>query len=432
MSRHDNQDVLSREIIPVEALEPMFEQWREGNGKALSIIRATSAVISTISSSLLIWMLARSTKRFTTTQHRILLGMSIFDIIMSLSYAHFNAMAPSEMSYIVWNAHGNEVSCAVVGYFSLIGLIGVLLYQCSLNVYYLLVIKFGKTDRYIRMKAEPFLHGVPILVTLIFTLPQIPYKNFNSNTDGACIWPSYEPPHCIGYEFMEVREGFSIPCGRGRDSPEVFSYLSTIFFLGTPIFIGVILGVMYVHVRKQEKRMARFGVGSLNLNEGANGSTEANDNSICSRIRKWFTKKRSSSPEQSNSRGVLQQAAAFSCAYFLTWGWFIIYRFVEHAGADVPLWLEYMVNIFSTLQGFFNLIVFIYPKVVKAKRSQDGDLSWYQAIGKVFHPKGEWEKKKKRPTLPVSEEASHTGSMQNENCVELETGGINEEDINKE
>ena len=33
---------------------------------------------------------------------------------------------------------------------------------------------------------------------------------------------------------------------------------------------------MYVHVRKQEKRMARFGVGSLNLNEGTNRSNEAN------------------------------------------------------------------------------------------------------------------------------------------------------------
>jgi len=430
MSGHDDQGVISQEIIPVEALEPMFEQWREGNGKALSIIRATSAVISTISSSLLIWMLARSSKRFTTTQHRILLGMSICDIIFSLSYAHFNAMAPSEISYMVWNARGNQTSCVVNGYFSLVGLISVLLYQCSLNVYYLLVVKCGKTDRYIRKKTEPFLHGVPILVTLIFTLAHIPFRGFyNSSMDGSCIWPSYEPPHCIGYEFMEVREGFSIPCGRGRDSPEVFGYFITFFTLGTPIFVGVILGIMYVHVRKQEKRMARFGVGSLNLNEGANNSTEANGSSICSRIRKWFTKKRSSSPEQSNSRGILHQAVAFSIAYFLTWGWFIIYRIVGYAGADVPLWLGYMVNIFSTLQGFFNFLVFIYPKVVKAKSSQDGDLSWCQAIGKVFHPNGEWGKKKKRPTHPVSDEESNPV---NENNVELETEGINEKGINEE
>ena len=154
---------------------------------------------------------------------------------------------------------------------------------------------------------------------------------------------------------------------------------------------------MYVHVRKQEKRMARFGVGSLDLNEG---NTEVNESSICSRIKKWFTKKSSSSPEQSNSRGILQQAVAFSIAYFLTWGWFIIYTIMGYAGADVPLWLGYMVNIFSTLQGFF-FLVFISPKVVKAKRSQDGDLSWCQAIGKVFYPSGEWGKKKKRPTHPV-------------------------------
>ena len=58
---------------------------------------------------------------------------------------------------------------------------------------------------------------------------------------GSCIWPSYEPPHCIGYEFMEIREGFSIPCGRGRDSPEVFGYFITFFTLGLLYLLGLFL-----------------------------------------------------------------------------------------------------------------------------------------------------------------------------------------------
>lgn len=104
------------EAIPTEDINPTYAEWRDSHGKAIGILRSTSAILSLVSSSFLIWMILRSTKRLTTTQHRILLGMSVSDIIFSISMVHFNALAPSELGYIVWNARGSQASCAADGF----------------------------------------------------------------------------------------------------------------------------------------------------------------------------------------------------------------------------------------------------------------------------------------------------------------------------
>ena len=57
--------------------------------KTMGIIQSTSAIISFLSSSILIWILKRSNARFTSIYHRMLLGMSVGDLLFSLSYVTF-------------------------------------------------------------------------------------------------------------------------------------------------------------------------------------------------------------------------------------------------------------------------------------------------------------------------------------------------------
>lgn len=75
----------------------------------MAIVRVASAVVSAISSLLLIRMVYTSEKGLSTTYHRLLLGISIGDVMLSLMIASSQWMMPSDMSYIVWNARGNEV-----------------------------------------------------------------------------------------------------------------------------------------------------------------------------------------------------------------------------------------------------------------------------------------------------------------------------------
>ena len=124
-------------IISTETLATVYAEWKEGHGKALAIIRAISAIVSVISSATLIRMITTSKQRLSTTYHRILLGMSIGDILISLALATFQVMSPSDMAYVVWNAKGNQVSCDVSASAILVGTALTLLYICSLNMYYL-------------------------------------------------------------------------------------------------------------------------------------------------------------------------------------------------------------------------------------------------------------------------------------------------------
>ena len=245
-------------IIPMEILAAVNAEHKEGHGKVFGIIFSISAIISVVSSVSLIRMITTSKQRLSTTYHRLLLGISIGDILLSLAFATFQVMEPSEMNYMVWNAKGNQVSCDVYGSLVWVGMTLTLLYSCSLNIYYLFKVKYNKTDSYIRTKIEPHLHGNPILFAVFAMIHNLVRGNNNDAGLGSCAnSPVYNPPHCIGYEDGEVREGFTIPCGRGRGGTMVFYIISFVSGLAPPVIISASLGMLYKSVRKQETSISR-------------------------------------------------------------------------------------------------------------------------------------------------------------------------------
>jgi len=221
----------------------------------------------------------------------------------------------------------------------------------------------------------------------------------------------YDPPHCIGYEDGDIREGFTIPCGRGRDGAVLFAYLvSFITFLIVPCVIAISLGIIYRGVRQQEKKMARYGERALmqgpqRTATAANDSNEGTPNTFLSKILRRKTK----SIKQSNSRVVLQRAFAYTCSFFLTWSWTIIGLVMLAAGAETPIAILYLNRIFNPLQGSWNLLIFIYPKVIAAK-SKGGDVTWWQAFVSAISPtrkrpndtqKNRWWKRDEKGTRPA-------------------------------
>mmetsp|Transcript_10408 Transcript_10408/g.19144 ORF Transcript_10408/g.19144 Transcript_10408/m.19144 type:complete len:387 (+) Transcript_10408:597-1757(+) len=319
--------------------------------KATTIIASSLAIVSLISSSALIWMIKRSRASFTTTYNRILLAMAISDIIFSFSVSHFNFTTPIDDNYFVWNASGNQLTCSIQGFASGVGAASGLLYSCSLNLYSLAVVKYNKPDRYIRSKVEPFLHGIPVVLALIGSITLLAEQNIN-NGGGNCYAPVYKPPHCIGYEDGQTREGFDIPCGRGHDGAVLFFYvggLTTTFLV--PLIIGSSLGIIHRSVSKQENNMAGYGASNIN---------------------------------RSNSRLVLHRVIAYSVSYVLTWSFSIIGIGFEIANMEWPTALWYLANIFNPLQGFFNFVIYIFPKVIRAKSRGDDNMTWFQAFKIAF------------------------------------------------
>ena len=371
---------------------------------AHAIIRSVLSIVSMISSSILLCMILRSRTRLTTTQHRILLGMSVADILYSMSLATFNFMAPKDDSYFIWNAKGSQATCSAQGFILFIGCASGLIYNCSLNIYYLSVVKYQKSDKYIREKIEPFLHGIPVVYALVISITLLAKQNLNNAGGGTCYDAIYNPPHCDGYEDGEIPEGFEIPCGRGRDGAVLFYYVAlfvTLFIV--PIIVGVSLAMIYRAVSKQERSIARYGatafMNSAQQTNASDISGSAKRGSIVRTVRVSLSSTRrastsstvsgpmhQTSPSQQNSKSriVLKRALGYSLAYFLAWTFMLIGFGLNIPGIKWPTWLGYLTSIFNPLQGSFNFLIYMYPHVAKAKHTQGETISWGWAFIEAF------------------------------------------------
>ncbi|KAL7529401.1 hypothetical protein ACHAWF_002965 [Thalassiosira exigua] len=383
-----------------ESLVAFFGEWKYGHGKNITILRLSAAAISVASSCLLTWVISKSSDRLSTTYHRLLLGMTIGDILYSSLYLTSNAPTPSDMNYMVWNARGNQASCTVVGTFNSMGFFVSIVYNCSLNFYYLIKIRYNKPDVYIKRRVEPWLHGVPILFALITTTVNLVTKGFNPNIGGTCQGssPVYFPPHCTGFQDGEIPPGFTVPCGRGRNAHAFKLGIGFITMFLVPIIVGVTLFLIYKVVSKQERIISTYGAGSLGQTQPETTTAPASDATSNEGI-SWRTmaksiilypfKKRgaSRSNQGTNSRAVLQKATAFSLSYFVTWIWVTVWTILNLSGVWLnvfpqPTWqivYNYFMSFMSQLQGLWNFLIFMHPKVMKEKRSS-GSMCWCKAF----------------------------------------------------
>jgi len=421
---------MQEDYASLEELTAGYSDFRDGNSKAIAIIRSSLAILSVFASSILVWMINRSSDRFSTTYHRILLGMSIADILYSLSLSLFNVLAPTDDAYMVWNARGNMTTCSFQGFILFLGAGSGLMYSCSLNLYYLALVKHQKTDTYIRTKIEPYLHGVPILYAVVFSITLTALKHFNDNGNGLCYAPVYNPPHCEEYEYGEIPEGFEIPCGRGRDGAVLLYYL--VFFVTTfvvPIVVGVSLWMIYKAVLQQEKRIARFAFtpnAEQSCTNDANVGVGKSWKKVRDVMRSAVSRFRNESPSGQHSattdqdrskysRAVMYRALAYSSAYFLTWTFTIILTCLNILGVELPIILRYLSTLFGCLQGFFNWLIYIHPTVIKAKSSGDGTVTWCQALAKAFWSNGAVDRSsgggRSHQKIKVSKKTKHSANV---------------------
>ncbi len=415
--------------IPMEDLIVWGAEWKEGHIKNFSILRSVSGITSTISSSALIWMITRSHKGLSTTQHRILLGLSICDLISSLCWSTFNVLAPSENGYSAWNSRGNEATCDAQGFLNFFGIIGGLFYNATLNVYYMTVVKFTKNEDYIRTKIEPFLHGVPIVLALTGSIVGIVRNHFNDDGFGLCNSSFYYPLHCQGYDIGEIRDGFEIPCGRGIEGAEKYTIFGLVcLFIAAVIIISSVV-IIYRAVKKQEKKLSRYGVSALTTNsphlEGRVSLWKRIKLTLC-RSSAYSSNAhrpaiRRSNNVQSRSRAIMHRAIQYSFAWFLSFG---IYLIVVSSGGRYSILGNYFTSIFVPLQGLFNLCIYMYPKVISARKARHGreKISWCMAISEAFWSRGK-KRTWKRKNHPKNQRKNLRGNRnplqerKNRNCI---------------
>jgi hypothetical protein len=106
---------------------------------------------------------ARKSRRWKPN-NRLLLGMSICDIILSLQLALGNFMRPEDTSNRVW-AYGNDATCTASGFFGQLSL-SAIIYNGMLSFYFLLA-RFHLSNKEIATWIEPLMHMVSIGYPLV-------------------------------------------------------------------------------------------------------------------------------------------------------------------------------------------------------------------------------------------------------------------------
>ena len=168
--------------------------------KANAIAQIVSSTISFICSVAFICVIYRSYIGLSSTFHRLLMALSMSDVISSFWMMLATAPAPRSTEGYVWNPRGNVHSCNAQGFFLYLGIMAAPLFNCSLCLYYLAVIKYNKKDAYIRAKLEPFLLAIPMATALILATTILSMRSFNPSGSKAHCWIAEGEPYLCDEE----------------------------------------------------------------------------------------------------------------------------------------------------------------------------------------------------------------------------------------
>jgi hypothetical protein len=417
-----------------------------------SIANMISGSISFIASMLLVVHILRSYEYLSSTYHRLVFGLSAADIISSFCFALSSTMTPKEMSYLIPFASGNIATCDAQGFLNAYAGPVSVGYNCSVCLYYLAIITYSKKYDCIKKKMEPWLHGISVLFPLIISVILLATNAFNGPNGGACFFlePHY-PPHCVGHKTGYIPKGYRIPCGRGGEN-DGHAQLRTItghvgfcwVLIIAPIIILVTMARMFRSVAEIEKRMQQYGVNALRFRTTLGAAPTTNDNSanqqeetrgFTSKLKEigkklclisnasqtnhrnaipvccfsCFDPERPSSATISNNmtfqkRAVLHMAVGYSCAWLLVWTSFFVCIVVKFVAKSAPGTAVLLFTASTVpLQGFFNFLVFMAPKVRTTRTmamlgartgSSDNNnqnqqhLTWCQAFYKAYMDRG--------------------------------------------
>ena len=124
----------------------------------LAIAPKVCGSLSMVSSCYVVQDILKSPgKRSQSTYHRVMLGLSIIDILYSVS--NILSTWPIPSGYHLYAA-GNVRTCDAVGFFHTLMIFATPVYYCSLTTYYLVQLKYNWLDGRIRA-IEKWLHIVP-------------------------------------------------------------------------------------------------------------------------------------------------------------------------------------------------------------------------------------------------------------------------------
>jgi len=332
------------------------------------------------------------------TFQRLMMGVSIGDILYSTSFFAGTWPMPVATPY-AWGAMGTVQSCTFFGVLTQGGVTGVL-YNASLSVYYLLRIRQNWPESKIEKHEWWMLHAVPIAFGVISQALMLFYRVYNSN--GFVCYAASAPRGCKESWQYGPEEA---NCVRG-DNGQLFRYA---FTLGPKVlavfFVAAILLLVYCSVRKQERATIRWsvaanpsgqptsfmvdvgghnrGVSERSRDDGSGGDGDGDDSGLfCRLTSRWSSscfarhkKAKGDSIEQQLPKPKLRLSRRLAVqSYFYVGALYVSYlpplisRVLETITKTKPYWVVVLLGILLPIQGFWNVLVYLRPRYIQARR----------------------------------------------------------------
>lgn len=162
----------------MEQMEPEhsdISSLTEAQDKTLSLLPIFSGLLSAWGSFQIMQLVlcrrrmeedhADTTDNSLQSYQRIMLGLSVSDLISSLALSLQAFLLPAETSQRIW-AVGNDVTCSMMGFFQQLSLSNIW-YTGMLSFLFLLAIRYSVSEERIAKVYEPWMHGLSIGFPLI-------------------------------------------------------------------------------------------------------------------------------------------------------------------------------------------------------------------------------------------------------------------------
>lgn len=330
----------------------------DGQTKVLSIIPHVTGPFSLAGSSWILYEVLRDRTKWSKPYHRILFCMCLFDAFSSIALGLSTWPIPAG-SPGVYAPLGTTGTCSAQAFFIHANIAGPL-YNFCLSAYYLLLVKYGVSESRISRRIEPIMHWSTIVFALGTSFVCLGLGMFNDSS--LWCWINAAPKGCEqSHEFGETT------CTRG-DNAEIFRWA---FFFG-PLW-AAILGTMVTMfmlwraVNQQEKKASKWAFAAAASREVSTRSVVSTLETQVGRMSlvQMRLKRAKSMKKYRKSNMIAWQAFRYVGVFWLTWIFGTANRLLQLILGRSYFGIMALHAFFVPLQGFFNFLVYVYPRYKK-------------------------------------------------------------------
>jgi hypothetical protein len=299
--------------------------------------------------------------KIASTYHRLLMGLSVCDILMSVGLFTSTWAMPHDTEN-VWGAHGTVATCEAIGVLEQAGVAAVL-YNASLSTYYLLRIRFGWHPFQLN-RIEVWLHLAPLLFGLTTMMAGIPLTLYNSGIFDCWIAPF--PQGCSeSWRNPDQTAQDYIPCERG-DNASLYQWGFDIIPKWTSILV-VTVNMFLTHrgLVLQERTARKYSFVA------ASTTTQSAPNSHGSCATTTPTRASTRTTQRTTlARRHARQSYLYVGALYITYIPVVITRLTQLLSGTVYYEMLLTISITIPLQGFWNLMVYLRPRYLLLQKEK--------------------------------------------------------------